>query len=88
MQVQASNNDFHVSWIKPVHEGSESRTSATEAVPSELGHAFADAVRKMLHACQSDQSAAIDARLDMVSGRLESPEAFEKAAENLLAFGI
>lgn len=88
MQVQASNSDFNMSWIRPLHEGGESRTSASEAVVSELGRAFADAVQKTLHACQSDQSAALDARLDMVSGRLETPEAFQQAAENLLSLGI
>jgi hypothetical protein len=88
MQVQASNNEFNMSWIKPVHEGSEPGVSASEAVVSELGYAFAAAVRKTLHTCQADQSAAINARADMVSGTLETPEAFREAAENLLACGI
>jgi hypothetical protein len=88
MQVQPSNSDFNMSWIKPVHEGSEPRVPASEAVVNELGHAFAASVNKALHCCQSDQSAVLDARLDMVSGRLETTEAFEQAAENLLSFGI
>jgi len=88
MQVQPSNSDFSMAWIRPVHEGSERRVPPSEAVVSELGHAFADAVHKTLHICQSDQSAALEARLDMVSGRLETPDAFDRAAENLLTLGL
>jgi len=88
MQIQPSDNILNASSVKPVQETAEPRSAASEAVAAELGRAFADVVQKALQSCLEDAGAVHDARRAMAQDRLETPEAFETAAENILLFGI
>jgi hypothetical protein len=88
MQIQPPDNMLNTSPVKPVQENPEPKIPASEAGANELGHAFAAAVRQALQSCQSDSSGVVEARRAIAEGRLETPEAYNAAAENMLLMGI
>lgn len=88
MQIQPPDNVLNTSPVKPVQDSSEPKMPASEAVANELGHAFAAVVRKALVSYQADSSDVVQARRAIAEGRLESPETFDAAAENILLLGF
>lgn len=88
MQIQPSENVLNASSVKPAGEMCEPKSAASQAVAAELGCAFADVVQKALQSCLDDACAVQEAKQAFAHGRLETPEAFEAAAENILSFGI
>ncbi|MCE5187435.1 MAG: hypothetical protein LLF76_15045 [Planctomycetaceae bacterium] len=88
MQVEASNNVLNTSWVKPAADAAEHKTPASEAVITELGRTFAQALEEALKSHEADPQLVQQAQSDMSKGALETPQAFDKAAENILLFGI
>lgn len=88
MQIRPSDNFLDASCARARTDPAESRSVAHDAVAAELGSASAAVVQKALQSYQTDSAAVAQARRDILEGKLETPEAFDAAAENLLLYGI
>lgn len=88
MQIQPPNNVLNASTLKSVPDAAEAKTVASQAASNEAGCAFAHVVQKTLLLHQQDAASVRAARQAIAEGTLETPQAFEAAARNLLHYGI
>ncbi|MDH4201306.1 MAG: hypothetical protein OEV87_00230 [Phycisphaerae bacterium] len=89
MQIQPSDNLANAYTTKLSQENQQRKIAPMDAVVNELGHELASVIHRSLEQYQVDRSEKIQqARQAIAEGRLDTPEAIEAAAENLLLFGI
>ena len=89
MQVQPPDNLANAYATQSSRDAQQRKIAPADAIISELGDEFASVVRRSLQQYQVDSSEKIQqAKQAIAEGRLDTPEAIESAAENLLSFGI
>ncbi|MHC4855060.1 MAG: hypothetical protein ACYS72_01490 [Planctomycetota bacterium] len=89
MQIQPSDNLANAYTTKSSQETQQRKIAPADAVVNELGQELASVIDHSLGQYQVDSSEKIQqARQAIAEGRLDTPEAIEAAAENLLSFGI
>ena len=88
MHIEPSDNLMNAFSTKSAQDGPQRKVEAADAVATELGKDFASVVRQALQAHQDNSDAVVQAKKDLAAGTLDSAEAFEAAAENMLSFGI
>ncbi len=89
MQINAYNNllaSVSAEFIKAAQTDKNADTENLSPV-AELGKGFGGLIEKALNV-PDDRNAVAAARLALAEGRLESQEAFETAAKNILNCGI
>jgi len=89
MQVQPSDNLVNAYTAKSAQDAQQRKIAPADAIINELGDEFTSVIRRSLGQYQVDSSEKIQqAKQAIAEGRLDTPEAIESAAENLLLFGI
>ena len=89
MQIQPPDNLANAYTTQSSREAQQRKVAPADAAISQLSDEFASVVRQSLQRYQVDSSEKIQqAKQALAEGRLDTPEAIESAAENLLSFGI
>ena len=89
MQIQPPDNLANAYTTKSSQEAQQRKIAPADAIVNELGDEFASIIRHSFQQYQVDSSEKIrQARQAIAEGRLDTPEAIESVAENLLSFGI
>ncbi|MHC4292198.1 MAG: hypothetical protein ACYTEU_02945 [Planctomycetota bacterium] len=89
MQIQPPDNLANTYTTKSSQEAQQRKIAPADAIVNELGDEFASIVRHSFQQYQVDSAEKIrQAKQAIAEGRLDTPEAIESAAENLLSFGV
>ena len=89
MQIQPPDNLTNAYTTKSSQEAQQRKIAPADAIVNELGDELASLVQQSFHQYQADSSEKIQqAKQAIADGQLDTPEAIESAAENLLSFGI
>ena len=89
MQIQPPDNLANAYTTKSSQETQQRKIAPADAIINELGDEFASVIHRSFNQYQVDSSEKIQrAKEAIAEGRLDTPEAIESAAENLLSFGI
>jgi hypothetical protein len=87
MRIQPSDNNMNAPAAKPVQETGEPKDAARHEAAGEVSLALANITQKALQSC-SRQAAVQEAVKAIAERRLETDQAYEIAAENMIVFGI
>lgn len=89
MQIQPPDNLANAYTTKSSQEAQQRKIAPADAIINELGDEFASLVQRSFYQIQDDSAERIQqAKQAIAEGRLDTPEAIESAAENMLSFGI
>ncbi|MHC5060380.1 MAG: hypothetical protein ACYTFK_04765 [Planctomycetota bacterium] len=91
MAIDITNNivfEPGSSGIDPSIKQNTEKAAQTEAADSTLRTEYEPFIRRAAQLPEDDPQAVTDALKALESGQLDSPEAIQAAAENILKFGI
>lgn len=88
MNVQPSDNSMNAHEAKLAQESQQRKVAPADSVVNELGKEFESFVQKALQMEALEKESIEQARAALTNGKLDTPQTYQTAADNLLQFGI
>jgi hypothetical protein len=88
MNIQPSDNSMNAHEAKPAQESQQRKVAPADSVVTELGKEFETFVRKALRMEALEKESVEQTRTALSDGTLDTPQAHQAAADNLLQYGI